>query len=148
MGFPGSTERYLTASGIQQMMDCSNTPRIRIRTARQEVLKSEMDKSDKVRIQYASKYARSSNYWKNAIGMNKAIVDNKVLEGKKEQETRFAEFAKRVNNKEYQEVVSNIDRQYKPVIIWNISGLASSKLFLPESNMVLLYGYGAIKTGT
>ena len=110
MGFPGSTERYLTASGIQQMMDCSNTPRIRIRTARQEVLKSEMDKSDKVRIQYASKYARSSNYWKNAIGMNKAIVDNKVLEGKKEQETRFAEFAKRVNNKEYQEVVSNIDQ--------------------------------------
>ena len=25
--------------------------------------------SDKVRIQYASKYANSSNYWKNTIGM-------------------------------------------------------------------------------
>lgn len=110
MGFPGSTERYLTASGIQQMMDCSNTPRIKVRTARQNVMKTEMDKSDKTRIQYASKYARSSNYWKNAIGMNKAIVDNNVLEGKKDQEARFAEFAKRVNNKDYQDVVGKIDQ--------------------------------------
>ncbi len=110
MGFPGSTERYLTASGIQQMMDCSNTPRIKVRTARQEVMKAEMDKSDKTRIQYASKYARSSNYWKNAIGMNKAIVDNHVLESKKEQEARFAEFAGKVNNKDYQDVVNNIDK--------------------------------------
>lgn len=110
MGFPGSTERYLTASGIQQMMDCSNTPRIKVRTARQNVMKAEMDKSDKTRIQYASKYARSSNYWKNAIGMNKAIADNKVLEGKKDQEARFAEFAKKVNNQSYQDVVNEIDQ--------------------------------------
>lgn len=109
MGFPGSTNRYLTASGIQQMMTCENEPRIKVRTARQQVMRAEMDKSDKVRIQYASKYARSSNYWKNAIGMNKAIVDNKVLEGKKEQEARFAAFAQKVNNKAYQEVVAQID---------------------------------------
>lgn len=113
MGFPGTTERYLTASGIQQMMDCSNTPRIKVRTARQNVMKAEMDKSDKTRIQYASKYARSSNYWKNAIGMNKAIIDNKVLEGKKEQEARFAEFAKKVNNKDYQDVVAKIDENIR-----------------------------------
>ncbi len=109
MGFPGSTNRYLTASGIKQMMTCENEPRIKVRTARQQVMKAEMNKSDKVRIQYASKYARSSNYWKNAIGMNKAIVDNKVLEGKKDQETRFAAFAQKVNNKAYQEVVEQID---------------------------------------
>ena len=38
-----------------------------------------MDASDKTRIQYASKFAGSSNYWKNSIGMNKAIIDNDVL---------------------------------------------------------------------
>ena len=42
-----------------------------------------MDKSDKIRIQYANKFAGSSNYWKNSIGMNKAIIDNDVL-GQKE----------------------------------------------------------------
>lgn len=110
MGFPGSTNRYLTASSIRQRMDQINAPRIAIREARQGVLKEEMDKSDKVRIQYASKYARSSNYWKNSIGMNKAIIDNKVLENKNDQEARFADYAKKVNNKDYMEVVDKINK--------------------------------------
>ena len=109
MGFPGSTSRYLTQSEVKQRMTASNEPRIRIRGARQEVLKEAMYASDKVRIQYASKYAGSSNYWKNSIGMNKAIVDNKVLETKAEQEARFAKFAREKGNDEYAKVVGEID---------------------------------------
>ncbi len=109
MGFPGSTSRYLTKSEVQLRMVASNTPRIAVREARQAVLKEEMAASDKVRIQYASKYAQSSNYWKNSIGMNKAIVDNKVLEAKAEQEANFARFAKEKNNAAYANVVSQID---------------------------------------
>ena len=37
MGFPGSTNRYLTQSEIKQRMDATNAPRITIRGARQEV---------------------------------------------------------------------------------------------------------------
>jgi hypothetical protein len=62
MGFPGSTNRYLTQSEIKQRMNATNAPRITIRGARQDVLKQEMYASDKVRIQYASKYEGSSNY--------------------------------------------------------------------------------------
>ena len=109
MGFPGSTQRFLTRSEIQERMDCQNTPRIQVREARQEVLKKEMAASDKVRIQYAGKYASSSNYWKNSIGMNKAIVDNKVREAKSEQEARFAQFAAEKGNEEYANVVEQID---------------------------------------
>ncbi|WP_455673367.1 S46 family peptidase [Phocaeicola sp.] len=109
MGFPGSTSRYLTQSEVKQRMTATNEPRIRVRGVRQDVLKKEMAASDKVRIQYASKYAGSSNYWKNSIGMNKAIVDNKVLETKAEQEARFAKFAKEKNNADYEKVVGQID---------------------------------------
>ena len=109
MGFPGSTSRYLTQSEVKQRMTATNEPRIRIRGERQDVLKKEMAASDKVRIQYASKYAGSSNYWKNSIGMNKAIIDNNVLETKAEQEKRFAHYAKVQNNEEYMKVVSQID---------------------------------------
>ena len=109
MGFPGSTNRYLTQSEIKQRMDATNAPRITIRGARQEVLKAEMYASDQIRIQYASKYAGSSNYWKNSIGMNKAIIDNKVLETKAAQEARFAKFAQEKNNADYAKVVSQID---------------------------------------
>ena len=109
MGFPGSTNRYLTQSEVKQRMTASNEPRIRIRGARQGVLKTEMYANDKIRIQYASKYASSSNYWKNSIGMNKAIIDNKVLETKAEQEARFAQYAKETGNDTYAKVVGQID---------------------------------------
>lgn len=64
MGFPGSTSRYLTVSEVKERMESENDPRIRIRGARLAVLKEVMNASDKIRIQYANKYAGSSNYWK------------------------------------------------------------------------------------
>ena len=69
MGFPGSTERYMTSYEIDEMFQVSGPQRIDIRGARQDILKEDMAASDKVRIQYASKYANSSNYWKNTIGI-------------------------------------------------------------------------------
>ncbi|MEG1839170.1 MAG: S46 family peptidase, partial [Bacteroidaceae bacterium] len=109
MGFPGSTNRYLTASEIRQEMTSSNEPRIKVREARQNVLREEMKQSDKIRIQYASKFASSSNYWKNAIGMNEAIVENKVIETKQLQEQQFAAFAAAQNNEAYKSVIAKID---------------------------------------
>ena len=105
MGFPGSTSRYLTQSEVRLRMEGTNIPRITVREARQGVLRKEMAASDKVRIQYAV----SSNYWKNSIGMNKAIIDNNVLETKAEQEARFAQFAKEKQNADYEAVVSKIN---------------------------------------
>lgn len=109
MGFPGSTSRYLTVSEVKERMEASNEPRIRIRGVRQDVLKEAMNSSDKIRIQYANKYAGSSNYWKNSIGMNKAIIDNNVLGTKADQEAKFAQFAKEKNNVDYMNVVAKID---------------------------------------
>ncbi|KAA6315667.1 Dipeptidyl-peptidase 7, partial [termite gut metagenome] len=109
MGFPGSTSRYLTVSEVKERMEAVNSPLIRIREARQAVLKKEMEASDKIRIQYASAYAGSSNYWKNSIGMNKAIKDNNVLNIKAEQEKDFIRFAGERNNADYMKVIKEID---------------------------------------
>ena len=109
MGFPGKTYRFLTQSEVKSRMDNENTPRIKIREARQNVLWKEMMQNNKIRIQYASKYARSANYWKNAIGMNKAIINNHVLEEKAAQEAQFVKFAKEKNNPAYEKVISKID---------------------------------------
>ncbi len=107
LGFPGSTSRYLTQSEVEERMQATNQARIDIRTVRLNVLREVMASSDKIRIQYANKYAGSSNYWKNSIGMNKAIVDNKVLESKAEQESKFKAFA--AGKSEYQGVVEGIN---------------------------------------
>ena len=130
MGFPGSTSRYLTESEVKLRMESTNVPRITVREARQNVLRAEMAASDKVRIQYASKFAGSSNYWKNSIGMNKAIVENKVLETKAVQEAKFAEFAKAQNNEEYAKVVGQIDEY-----VANIAPLRKEATYFSETFM-------------
>lgn len=118
MGFPGSTSRYLTVAEVEERMESINTPRIKIRGARQDVLKREMDADAEIRIQYANKYAGSSNYWKNSIGMNEAIVDNHVLEDKAKQEAQFTAFAKEQGNIDYQNVIQQLNtviEQEKPL---------------------------------
>ncbi len=83
MGYPGSTSRYLSSYGISERY-AQNTIRAQVRGVKQEVMKRHMDASEAVRIKYDSKYAQSSNYWKNSIGMNKCI-DSIGLIGQKEQ---------------------------------------------------------------
>ncbi len=109
MGFPGSTSRYLTVSEVKERMESINKPRIQVREERLALLREAMDQSDKIRIQYANKFAGSSNYWKNSIGMNKAIIDNDVLGQKTEQEIQFAGFAKEQHNIPYMNVVAEIN---------------------------------------
>ena len=83
MGYPGSTSRYLSSYGIKERYE-ENAIRAQVRGVKQEVMKRHMDASEAVRIKYDSKYAQSSNYWKNSIGMNKCI-DSIGLIGQKQQ---------------------------------------------------------------
>ena len=93
MGFPGSTTRYMTSSEIDFMLQVDNPQRIYIRGERQAILKEDMAASDKVRIQYASKYAQSSNYWKNSIGMSRGIEKLHVKSKKELQEYSYRKWA-------------------------------------------------------
>ena len=93
MGFPGSTQRYMTSYEIDDVLSVSNPNRIFIRGERQAILKKDMAESDKVRIQYASKYARSSNYWKNSIGMSRGLKRLDVKSKKQAQEAEFTKWA-------------------------------------------------------
>ncbi|MBR7129686.1 MAG: S46 family peptidase, partial [Tidjanibacter sp.] len=82
--FPGSTSRYMTSWEIDQMLEVENPNRIYIRGERQAILKERMAADDAIRIKYASKYASSSNYWKNSIGMSRGVKKLGV-KGQKEQ---------------------------------------------------------------
>lgn len=90
LGYPGRTERYLSSFGIEEMMNNDNQAQIDVRGIKQAIWKREMDRRDSIRIKYASKYDESSNYWKNSIGVNRAIRKLHILEKKRamEQELR------------------------------------------------------------
>ncbi len=86
MGYPGTTERYLSSYGIEEMMKGVNQSMIDMRGIKQDVWKNWMNHFDEIRIQYAAKYAESSNYWKNSIGKNQSIKALDIIEKKKMQE--------------------------------------------------------------
>ena len=109
MGFPGSTSRYLTGDEVKQRMFQENEPRIAMRDVTLNIIREEMAKSEDIAIRYANKQARISNYWKNSIGMNKAIVDNKVVETKLANEAAFKAWAQQNGKNEYTDVVEKIN---------------------------------------
>ncbi len=92
VGYPGSTERYLSSFGIKEMRDCQNDPRQQVRGVKQDVMLRHMRSSEAVRIKYDSKYAQSSNYWKNSIGMNKCIDSIGLVNQKRAYEEQIAQW--------------------------------------------------------
>lgn len=89
MGFPGSTDRYLSSYGVKQAIDQKNPTIVTIRDRKLSIMKKHMDAKEKVRIQYAAKYAQTANYWKYYIGQTKGLKTMKVYEQKKAIEDKF-----------------------------------------------------------
>lgn len=92
MGYPGSTNRYKSSFGIQYTMNSTNQARIDARSEKLRILKTYMSTSQRSRIQYASKHARSSNYYKYSIGQNKGLNALHVIEKKKAIEQDFTDW--------------------------------------------------------
>lgn len=114
IGFPGSTDRYLTSWGIEERMNIINHARIKPRGIKQDIWLKDMKADEKVNIQYASKYAGSSNYWKNSIGMNRGLEKLNVLGQKRALEDTFAQWVAANQNRkaEYGEVLSSLEKSY------------------------------------
>ena len=108
MGFPGRNWRYMISDEVEERMQTTNFMRKTVRTVRLNNLLEEMLKSDKVRIQYASKYASSANYWKNAIGMNEGLVRLKVLDTKRAQQEQLLARGHALNDSSYQKAFDQI----------------------------------------
>ena len=89
MGYPGSTSRYLSSYGIKERRDAMNAVMAQARAVKQEIMLRHMRADEAVRIKYDSKYAHSSNYWKNSIGMNKCIDSIGIIRQKQEFEQRI-----------------------------------------------------------
>lgn len=109
MGYPGRTQRFQTASQLEDMLEL-NDIRIAARTVRQDVLWKEMRANDKVGLQYASKYASSSNGWKKWIGMKEAFAKLNVIGRQEEKEAELGAWIgeKKGRIKKYGDPVSEI----------------------------------------
>lgn len=114
MGYPGSTDRYLTSWGVKEQIELYGPAVVRVRDLKLEIMKKYMDADAATRIQYASKYARVSNYWKYYIGQTEQLQSNKVFAKKKALEDRFAKWvnADESRKAKYGEVLDMFGKAY------------------------------------
>lgn len=111
MGFPGTTDHFLTSYGLEETMDVTNKLRYEIRTVKINILREEMASSQATRIKYASKYASCSNYWKYSNEQNKALKALNTMQVKKDVEKEYTNWAKDKAMK-YQEALGLIKEGY------------------------------------
>ena len=89
IGYPGRTSRFMTSAEVVETRDIKNANIIHIRGIRQNILMADMEANPKIRLQYASKYSSSSNFWKKAMGMNETFAKLNVEKRRAAQEEAF-----------------------------------------------------------
>ena len=92
IGYPGRTNRFMTSYEVKETSEITNAVTILVRGVRQNVLMADMVSDPKIRLQYSSKYAGSSNFWKKAIGMNETFEKLKVYDRRAAEEKSFTDW--------------------------------------------------------
>lgn len=115
IGFPGRTTRFMTSEEAKETQNINNEISIYTRGVKQDIWMEDMLTDPQVRIQYASKYAGSSNGWKKWIGMNETFDKLKVVERRSADEAKFTQWVEKDPNrvKKYGEALVKINNAVK-----------------------------------
>mgnify|MGYP003633703673 CR=1 FL=1 len=113
-GYPGSTQQYLPASEVNNIVSEYNPFRISIRDEILAILDAKMRVDEATRLKYASKYARISNSWKRWKGEIIGVeATNGIIEKRKE-EVRFTKASRKIPAiSEYQHLVPEMVIAYE-----------------------------------
>ncbi|OAD90105.1 peptidase S46 [Aequorivita soesokkakensis] len=112
MGYPGRTNRWMPAGGIEQNVEYAYPAWVEASKTSMDVMKKYMDKDQQVKLDYASSYASTANYWKNRQGMIDALKQHKTAASKRADEKAFQKWASKKENSKYADVMSVINNYY------------------------------------
>ena len=122
-GYPGTTQEYLTSYAVKMITQVENPHQIKIRQAKINIMKEDMENSKEVRIKYSKKYARVSNYWKKWIGENKGLRKLNAIEKKQQFEEKFIKW---INsdpelNEKYKNLLPTFEKIYEEITPYNLA---------------------------
>ena len=114
-GFPGRTNEYLPAVGVDQTVNVLNPAKIEVRENALKIVDSYMRNDVGIKIKYASKYASIANYWKKWIGENQGIKKSKAIEKKRALEKEFAKIVEEKDLVGYKTLLSDFEKLYSEI---------------------------------
>ena len=91
MGYPGSTERFMTAVQLEDM-EAQQDVTIAARVLREGIMWEAMCADPTVQLQYADKFASSSNYRKNFQGMKQSFKKLDIINRARAKEAAFMDW--------------------------------------------------------
>lgn len=115
-GYPGRTQEYLPSFAVEQIVNDLNPSKIEIRDKALKVTDSYMRQDQAIKIQYASKFASTANYWKKWIGESQGLKKSNAVAVKKSFEQEFLKRAKDQNKMdEYGQLLSSFEQLYTEI---------------------------------
>ncbi len=116
-GFPGRTQEYLHSAAIAQILDKQNPAKIEIRDKALNITDKYMRSNEAIKIQYASKFASTSNAWKKWQGESLGL---KKTDGVAKRKKYEADFLKRVEldaalKKQYGSLLQDLSATYAAI---------------------------------
>ena len=115
-GYPGRTQEYLPSFAVEQIVNDLNPAKIEIRDKALKVTDSYMRQDQAIKIQYASKFASTANYWKKWIGESQGLKKSNAVAVKKSFEQEFLKRAKDQNKMdEYGQLLSSFEQLYTEI---------------------------------
>lgn len=117
LGYPGTTDRFMTSFGVKLALDDYNPSIVKIRDKKLSLMKEDMNASEAVRIQYAYKYSSISNYYKYYIGQSENLNKLKIYDKKVQIEKDFTTWvnADILRKSKYGGVLAEISTAYDNV---------------------------------
>jgi Peptidase S46 len=145
-GYPGTTQEYLTSHAINMITEVENPVMVDLRQARLDVMSKYMKSDDLIRIQYSSKYAGISNYWKKMQGETNGIRKMNGVEKKQEFEVEFMNWVAQKPSREenYGGIIGNFEALYKEITPWNLAFDYFYEAGLGIEIVKFAYNFGAL----
>ena len=111
-GYPGTTKEYLTSHAIDQIAQVENPSKVKIRTAKLDVINAAMASDELLRIKYSAKAASVANAWKKWQGEIKGLERFCVADAKRRLETEFDAWVKTSGHAEYAGLTARYEKLY------------------------------------
>ncbi|NVO01185.1 MAG: S46 family peptidase [Bacteroidetes bacterium] len=123
LGYPATTDRFLSSYGVKMLLEQTNPSIVKIRGMKLDLMKADMDQSEDLRIKYASKYARTDNYWKYFTGQIQVLTKLNVIDKKQKTEEAFTKWVNETPKRKeiYGNVLNELSKTFEDLRKYNVS---------------------------
>lgn len=129
LGYPGTTQEYLPAVAVEQILNIIDPTKIELRDVTLKVLDVFMRKDNAIKIQYAAKQATIANAWKKWKGEMKGLKKADAVGSKRKFEKEFQQkVISSGKQAEYGSLLSDFEKNYA-----EINDYALAKAFWDET---------------